>query len=151
MGRRESVSSVNFVKTFAPMAQAGKSALEIGRALGLEGDANKVKQYVSVKASQLRKQLQEMGYQEAKKQGLDQDATQQLVESLVAKLPRLRGAGRPAGSATVMQDVLAQLNAITEAPAAEAPAAEAPAAEAPAAEAPAAEVKPNKQRRGKST
>jgi len=108
--KRESVSAVEFVKVFAPMAKDGKNAVEIGRALGLEGDADKVAAYVSVKASQLRKRLKESALETAKTKGLDEAATESLVNQLVAKLPRLRGANRPGRTANVVNDILTALD-----------------------------------------
>jgi len=77
------------------MAKAGKSALEIGLALGvdkLEGKDtdSKVSKFVSQKASNYRKELRTIALKSAVAQGLDEKATEALVESTVAKLPKLQ-------------------------------------------------------------
>ena len=113
--KRDSIDSVQFVSVFEPMAKQGKTALEIGHALGLQGDAEKVAQYVSVKASQLRAGLKKLALAKAAEGNLSDEDTEQLVTDLVNKLPRLRGAGRPGRTATVMNDVLAQLEKLNAA------------------------------------
>ena len=40
--RREAIDAVTFVKVFAPMAKQGKSAHEIGLALGMTGEKAKI-------------------------------------------------------------------------------------------------------------
>lgn len=46
--RRDSISAVDFVKVYKPLAEAGKSAKEIGEAMSRDAE------YVLVKAAQLR-------------------------------------------------------------------------------------------------
>lgn len=115
--KRDSIDSVRFVQVFEPMAKQGKSALEIGKALGIEGDAEKVAQYVSVKASQLRAGLKKLAIAKAAEQNLNDEDTASLVEQLANKLPRLRGAGRPGREAQTMNavlDALDKLNGLSE-------------------------------------
>lgn len=91
-----------FCKVYVPMARAKKSALEIGKALGvdkMEGkdtDA-KVSQFVSQKASNYRKELKASAEAAAKKQELDAEATKALVEATTAKLPKLSVRNRTSG------------------------------------------------------
>jgi len=92
--RREAIDAVTFVKTFAPMAKQGKSALEIGQALGMKGDKDKIAIAVSVKASQLRKRLKEAAVKTAVLKGLDESATAELVKTMGDKLPRIKSVGR---------------------------------------------------------
>jgi CRISPR/Cas system CSM-associated protein Csm2 small subunit len=108
------LSAVEFVKVFAPMAKAGKSAFEIGQALGIEGNEEKVSQAVSVKASQLRKRLKEAAQSAAKSQGLDEKATEALVAEMAAKLPRIRSKGRASEVSdlvSAIDEALAAINA----------------------------------------
>jgi len=108
------LSAVEFVKVFAPLAKAGKSAFEIGQALGLEGDEDKVSQAVSVKASQLRKRLKESAESAAKAQGMDKEATEALVAAMGAKLPRIRSKGRASEVSdlvSAIDEALAAINA----------------------------------------
>lgn len=51
--RRDAITAEKFLSVYVPMAQAGKSAAEIGAALGRDA------QFVTVKASNLRKRLKE--------------------------------------------------------------------------------------------
>ena len=53
--RRESISAEDFLRVYVPMAKAGKTAGEIGQALGRDAS------YVTVKASQLRATLKAAG------------------------------------------------------------------------------------------
>jgi len=107
------VSSVDFVRAYAPLAREGKSALEIGNALGIQGDAKKVASYVSVKASQIRKQLMELAVLEAQQKQLDPEETEQLVQAMKDKLPRLKGSGRKAsGEKNAIMGVLDVLNSL---------------------------------------
>jgi len=92
--RRDAIDAVTFVKTFAPMAKQGKSALEIGQALGLTGDEDKIASAVSVKASQLRKRLKEAAVKTAAAKGLDEAATAELVKTMGDKLPCIKSRGR---------------------------------------------------------
>lgn len=116
MVRRDAVSAVDFVKVFAPMAKAGKSALEIGQALGFEGDEDKISAAVSVKASQLRKRLKEAALSAAKAQKLDEKATEALVVSMSAKLPRIHSKGRASEVSDLVSAIDAAL-AVINAPA----------------------------------
>jgi hypothetical protein len=88
------VSAVEFVGVFTRLAKQGKSALEIGQALGLKGTEDQVSQAVSVKASQLRKRLKEGALATARLKGLDKEATETLVKEMADKLPRIKSKGR---------------------------------------------------------
>ena len=112
--RQATISSADFMRVFAREARAGKSALEIGQVLGLQGDTGKIATYVSVKASQLRKRLGEAALAKAKAEGLSPEATDALVKATTDKLPRLRMRGRPAGTTDLMSaldGILAELDA----------------------------------------
>jgi hypothetical protein len=114
MAKRESVSAVEFVKVFTPMAKQGKSALEIGKALGVKGTAEQVAQFVSIKASQIRKRLKIEAARLASERGLSPEETNTLVAEMGNRLPRLKSAaGRKANVGEVVaaiDAVLAELN-----------------------------------------
>ena len=97
MAKRENVAvdSVTFVKAFAVMAKQGKSALDIGRFLGLKGSDEKVSLMVSAKASMLRKRLKESAVVSAKAKGLNEVDTDALIALMGNKLPRIKSKGRP--------------------------------------------------------
>ena len=97
MAKRENVAvdSVTFVKAFAVMAKQGKSALDIGRSLGLKGADEKVSLMVSAKASMLRKRLKEAAVVSAKAKSLNEKDTDALVALMGNKLPRIKSKGRP--------------------------------------------------------
>lgn len=105
--RRNTIGSVEFVRIYGPLAKQGKSALEIGQALGMAGDAKKVAIAVSVKASQLRKRLMESAQLKAKEQGLSDEDTAALVQAMGDKLPHIRGANRGRKAAGVSEIVAA--------------------------------------------
>jgi CRISPR/Cas system CSM-associated protein Csm2 small subunit len=94
MTKRATITADVFVRTFAAMAMAGHSALEIGRALGMEGDDDKVSSAVSVKASQLRQRFRKAALKIAAKQKLSEEDTAKLVESMGSKLPTIKSRGR---------------------------------------------------------
>jgi len=114
MAKRDSISAVEFVKTFTPLARQGKSALEIGKALGLKGSAEQVAQFVSIKASQLRKRLKSEAARLASERGLDAAATDALVAEMGNRLPRIKSAaGRKSNVGEIVSaidSVLAELN-----------------------------------------
>ena len=116
MAKRENVAvdSVTFVKTFAVMAKQGKSALDIGRSLGLKGSDEKVSLMVSAKASMLRKRLKESAIVSAKTKGLNEVDTDALVALYGNKLPRIKTKGRPSEVGELINaidSVLAELDA----------------------------------------
>jgi len=116
MAKRENVAvdSVTFVKTFAVMAKQGKSALDIGRSLGLKGSDEKVSLMVSAKASMLRKRLKEAAVVSAKAKGLNEKDTDALVALMGNKLPRIKSKGRPSEVGELVDaidSVLAELDA----------------------------------------
>ena len=150
MAKREAISAVDFVKVFAPMAKQGKSALEIGQALGMTGDKNKIAIAVSVKASQLRKRLKDAAVKTAATQGLDTKATKALVQTMEDKLPKIKSRGRK-GEVTelvsAIDNVLATLDAPAEQTEAPAEQTEVPAEQT---EAPAEQTEaPAKSRKGR--
>ena len=102
-----------FIRTYVSMAREGKSALAIAVALGVDKptDAEKA-QFVSQKASNYRKQLRSEAVAMAEKQGLDETATKELVESTVAKLPKLKTRTREASNlSSFLTDLLDELDA----------------------------------------
>jgi len=125
MAKRNAISAVDFVKVFAPLAKQGKSALEIGQALGMTGDEDKIAIAVSVKASQLRKRLADAAVKTAEAKGLDEKATAELVKTMSDKLPRIKSRGRK-GEVTELVSAIDSVLAALDAPADEAPADEAP-------------------------
>ena len=110
--KRDSISAVDFVKVFAPMAKQGKSALEIGQALGMKGDNIAVA--VSVKASQLRKRLKDAAVKTAASKGLDAEATKALVETMEAKLPKIKSRGRKGEVDELVSAIDSVLSALDE-------------------------------------
>jgi hypothetical protein len=104
------VDTLKFVETFASMVRQGKSALEVGHALGLQGDNKRIAQYVSIKASQIRKKLEQSATSKAKLLGLNPEDTAKLVNETVSKLPRIRAQGRPAQVTNAILDVLNRLD-----------------------------------------
>jgi len=105
-----------FIRTYVSMARDGKSALQIAEALGVDKptDAEKA-QFVSQKASNYRKQLRSEAVAMAEKQGLDETATKELVESTVAKLPKLKTRTREASNlSSFLTDLLGELDAPTD-------------------------------------
>lgn len=119
VNRRDAIGAVDFVRVYGPLAKQGKSALEIGQALGMTGDAKKIAIAVSVKASQLRKRLVESAQAKAKADNLSDEDTAKLVETMGAKLPKIKGAtrGRKADVSAIvaaLDEVLSALDAPAE-------------------------------------
>ena len=88
------IDRVEFCTTFIPMARTGKSALEIGQALGFEGTNAQISTKVSQKSGGYRKELGEEALRIAANQGLDQEATDALVIASKAKMPKLTSGAR---------------------------------------------------------
>lgn len=110
------VSSKEFVKMYATMARQGvTSALEIGRALGLKGDNEKVAKAVSIRASQLRKRFKETALKVAAERKLSEADTKELVANLVGKLPRLKAPGRQSNTMELVNEIDSVLAALDNA------------------------------------
>jgi len=105
-----------FIRTYVKMAKEGKSALAIAEALGVNKPTDTEKaQFVSQKASNYRKQLRSEAVAMAEKQGLDETATKELVESTVAKLPKLKTRTREASNlSSFLDDLLGEIDAPSE-------------------------------------
>lgn len=105
-----------FIRTYVKMAKEGKSALAIAEALGVNKPTDTEKaQFVSQKASNYRKQLRSEAVVMAEKQGLDENATKELVESTAAKLPKLSTRTRTASNlSSFLTDLLDELDAPTD-------------------------------------
>lgn len=73
--KRDSIDVLDFLRVYTPMAREGKSAKEIGTALGRD------EIYVCVKASQLRKKLAE----QCKAENVSEENTARIL----AKVPKL--------------------------------------------------------------
>ena len=85
------IDRATFCRAYVPMAKAGKSALEIANALGVDKPSDEEKsQFVSQKASNYRKELRAAALKSAQAQGLDEEKTKALVEASAAKLPKLQ-------------------------------------------------------------
>ena len=112
MVRRDSLDAVTFAKTYATLAKAGKSALEIGQALEVEGTDKEIAQYVSVKASQLRKTLRESAEQMAKDSNMSENDAKVFVDKNTDLLPRLNRGRKAVASevASALRDMLSELN-----------------------------------------
>lgn len=111
--RRESVDAKDFCTVYIPLAKEGKSAAEIAKALGFEGSA-KDAQYVSLKASQLRKRFVEHAEAKAAKSKMKKDEREALVKAASEMLPKLKGQGRRKQDidelASAVQGMLDKLN-----------------------------------------
>ena len=111
------IDRATFCRTYVPMAKAKKSALEIGKALGvdkLEGKDtdDKVSKFVSQKASNYRKELRAAAQVKAEAEGLDADATKVLVDEYAAKLPTLATRTRKTEDlASFLDDLIAEADA----------------------------------------
>ena len=92
--RREAMDDLEFAKVYIPMAKEGKSALDIANALNVGGDDKSAAQYVTIKAHNIRKKLEKEARAVAVKENLDEDATEALVVSTTAKMPKLQTRGR---------------------------------------------------------
>jgi len=91
----ERIDRRRFCEIYVPMALAGSTALAIANELGVDKPTDEEKsQFVSQKASIYRKELRVAAEKAAVKQGLDENATQELVKSAMAKLPRLKSRTR---------------------------------------------------------
>jgi hypothetical protein len=119
MAKREvaTVSFESFAKVFLPMVREGKSALEIGKAVGFKGTDEKITLATSAKAAQLRGKLKMLALDTAAKQGMDEKQTNALVSEMTSKIPRIKGGGRPSrvGELVSMIDgILAEIDAPPE-------------------------------------
>lgn len=94
MTKKNSISNEKFYEVYVPAAKEGRSALEIGNMLGIEGDEKKVAQFVTVKAAQLRKQLKDNILQRASEKGLSKEKTDEAVSQVATKIPKLKTRGR---------------------------------------------------------
>ncbi len=75
--KRDAIGAVDFLKVYVPLAREGKSAKEIGAALGRDAT------FVLVKASQLRKSIR------------DGEGDEAVKAARLAKVPELkRGGGK---------------------------------------------------------
>ena len=109
MAKGVGMNAVEFVKVFGPMAKQGKSAAEIGAALGMKPLT------VSAKASQLRKLLAKSAQAKAKEQGLSDEDTAKLVKAMADKLPRIKGSGRRGRKAADANEIVQALDAVLSA------------------------------------
>jgi len=96
----DNLSTVEFLKVYIPAAKAGKTAGEIAKLFGKE-KAN----YVTTRASQLRKAVREEATKQAESQKLSNEATKTLVAEAVAQIPTLS-----ARSHASVLDMLSTLN-----------------------------------------
>ena len=87
----------DFCPVWCKGAKEGKTALEIARELGLEGDADKVSQIVSQRASLYRRQLREMAEQEIVEKSLGEKAAEKLRAEVLEIMPTLTARHREAG------------------------------------------------------
>lgn len=88
--RRNSVSRKMFLATYVPMAKEGKTALEIGKALGIEGPDDKVSLYVTVKACQIRTHFKDHAEMLATSQKLEGEAREAFIAGIKGKVPKLQ-------------------------------------------------------------
>lgn len=114
--RREAIDAVSFLEVYAPLARAGKSALEIGKELGLTGDENKIAAYVSVKASSLRKALKQEASIRMKELGLKGEDANKLWAIVSDRVPKMKRGARSSGNgvsfaASAIAEALAELDA----------------------------------------
>jgi hypothetical protein len=111
MAKREKVSFESFAKVFLPMVKAGKSALEIGKAVGFKGTDEKITLATSAKAAQLRGKLKMLALDTAAKQGLGEKETNALVSEMTSKIPRIKGGGKVGELVSVIDGILAEIDA----------------------------------------
>lgn len=107
------VSRKEFCEKYRVLAEQGKSAREIGRELGFEGDDKSVALKVSQKATLYRKQFKEFALQQAKEQGLKKAETDALVEETTALIPKLKTRTREADN---LASFIAELKEKADAP-----------------------------------
>jgi len=106
------ISRKQFCEVYVPMARSGKSATEIGRAIGLEGEDKEVALKVSQRATVYRKQLKSEAENAAKSQGLNKKETQELVEKTAELMPKLKTRSRESESlSSFLTDLLAKADA----------------------------------------
>ena len=111
--RRPSVTAQDFIDVYIPAATSGKSALEIAKELKLKGTDEKITQYVTVKASQLRDRLRKAAAATADKKGLKGKEKDALVAAAGGKGPKLKSQGRASEVAelsTYIDSLLAKLD-----------------------------------------
>lgn len=99
----------DFHKVYAPMAKEGKTALEIGQALGFEGTDDEIRGKVTVKSGQLRAEFRRIAKAEAERKGLGEQATAKLVEQANEAWPVLTKRSRKPKEAQDLSDALAEL------------------------------------------
>ena len=105
----------SFCMVYVPMALKGHTALEIAKALKIDKPSDDEKaQFVSQKASNYRRELRKEAEATAKAEGLDEAATAKLVETSVAKLPKLQTRNTKADFASFLDDLLAKCDAPSE-------------------------------------
>lgn len=94
--RRESVSVKRFLEVFAPAAKQGKSALEIGNMLGIQGTDKQVSTYINVKSAQIRASFRSKAESAGRVQGLAGEDLDKFVAAIVERVPKLarHGTGR---------------------------------------------------------
>ena len=96
--RREAIDAGSFLAIYAPLARDGKSAVEIGKALGLTGDVDKIATYVSVKASSLRKALKQEASIRIKELGLKNEDADRLFAIVNERVPMMKRGARSSGN-----------------------------------------------------
>jgi hypothetical protein len=104
----------DFCPVWQKGAKEGKTALEIARELGLEGEDEKVSQMVSHRAALYRRQLRDMAEQDIVEQELDEEAAEKLRAEVLEIMPTLTARHREAG--TDLRDYLRGLVEKADAP-----------------------------------
>ena len=79
-----------FLKSFMPMAKAGKSAVEIARTLGMEGEDKAVSMKVSQQAGKYRKEFKAFAVADANKKELEGEEREKYLDSVDALIPKLK-------------------------------------------------------------
>lgn len=112
------ITRTDFCKVYVPMARKQHTALEIGKALGVDKPTDEaISQFVSQKASNYRKELKAEAEAVAVKQGLDETAAKELVEKTVSKLPKLKTRTRNSEDfGAFLDDLLSQCDSEDETP-----------------------------------
>jgi hypothetical protein len=108
------VNKQRFCEVYYPMAMEGKSALEIGKALGYSGEDKKVAMAVSQRANNLRKELKGIASAMATQQKLNPKEAEKLEAEILAKLPRLkrgRTGVRSAPALDILNAIIAKCDA----------------------------------------
>jgi len=107
----------DFCPVWTRMAREGRTALEIAKALGLEGEDHKISQAVSQRATLYRKQLRDMAEAEIVEKKLGKKEAEQLRAEVLEIMPKLSARQRESAGSDLreyLRGLVAQADAPTE-------------------------------------